>query len=134
MTHPPYFSIIQFSGGKQKMSISPRRKQSPDLSKTRTNSDRTMILLGIFLVLFFITAGYFSYVQTGSETIPKERGPVKDPKNLPKGESTGKLDLPFPETIKMVTYQPNCNLREKTLQTGLRVKSTPLPEGFLSES
>ncbi len=77
------------------MTVSPRRKASPDLSRTRTNSDWIMVVLGIFLVVLFLVAGYFSYVQTDAEHIAKPRGPVKDPKNIGPGSSIEELNLFF---------------------------------------
>ncbi len=77
------------------MSVPPRRKASPDLSKTRTNSDWIMVGLGIFLVVLFLVAGYYSYVQTDAEPIAKQRGPVKDPKNIGPGSSIEGLNLSF---------------------------------------
>ena len=77
------------------MSVSPRRKASPDLSKTRTDSDWIMVVLGIFLVVLFLVAGYFSYVQTDAEPIAKPLGPVKDPKNIGPGSSIEELNLSF---------------------------------------
>jgi hypothetical protein len=50
-----------------------------------------MIILGIFLVLFFSIAGYFSFVEPPSELQPKARGPVKDPKAVrPEASVQGK--------------------------------------------
>lgn len=73
------------------MPLQSRAKRSPELSKTRTNSDWVMIILGIFLVLFFSVAGYFSFVETPSEVQPKARGPVRDPKAVgPEASVQGK--------------------------------------------
>ncbi len=68
------------------------RKPSPELSKTRTNRDWIMIVLGIFLVLLFVVAGYFSYVPTKPA---KGRGPVKDPTTNGRGSSTNQPAVPF---------------------------------------
>lgn len=58
----------------------PESKRAPEPSRTRTNRDWIMIVLGVFLAVLFFVAGYTSY--TGSDTKPsrKIRGPVKDPK------------------------------------------------------
>lgn len=58
----------------------PESKRAPEPSRTRTNRDWIMIVLGVFLAVLFVVAGYTSY--TGSDTKPsrKIRGPVKDPK------------------------------------------------------
>lgn len=64
------------------MPLQSKAKTSPELSKTRTNSDWIMIILGICLVLFFSIAGYVSLTETSFELSPKAKGPVKDPKAI----------------------------------------------------
>jgi hypothetical protein len=73
------------------MPLQSTAKRSPEPSKTRTNNDWIMIILGIFLVLFFSIAGYFSFIETPSEVQSKARGPVKDPKAVrPEASVQGK--------------------------------------------
>jgi len=81
------------------MATPPRRKASPELSRTRTSSDWIMIIFGVLLVILFATAGYFSYVPTEP---PKPRGPVKDPKNIGPGSSRERSAMPFRMSGNMV--------------------------------
>jgi hypothetical protein len=74
------------------MATPPRRKASPELSRTRTSRDWIMIIFGVFLVILFLAAGYFSYAPTEPA---KPRGPVKDPKNMGPGGSRDQQTMPF---------------------------------------
>jgi hypothetical protein len=74
------------------MATPPRRKASPELSRTRTSSDWIMIIFGVFLVMLFLAAGYFSYAPAEPA---KPRGPVKDPKNIGPGSSIDQQTMPF---------------------------------------
>jgi hypothetical protein len=70
--------------------------RSPDPSTTRTGHDRVMLVLGVFLTLFFIAAGYLALVHDARHAGSQQRGPVKDPRTmsqpqLPGGETSGPL-------------------------------------------
>lgn len=64
----------------------------PDPSTTRTSRDRVMLVLGVFLTLFFIAAGYLALFHDDRYVAAQQRGPVKDPRifsqpELPGGEA-----------------------------------------------
>jgi hypothetical protein len=68
--------------------------RSPDPSTTRTGRDPIMLVLGVFLALFFIAAGYLALVHDAGHVGSQPRGPVKDPRTLsqpqlPGGETSG---------------------------------------------
>ncbi|MEW6111475.1 MAG: hypothetical protein AB1664_05035 [Thermodesulfobacteriota bacterium] len=47
---------------------------------TRTARDLVMIGLGVFLIVLFVVAGYISLRGDRKALTPKNRGPVRDPK------------------------------------------------------
>ncbi|MBM3299760.1 MAG: hypothetical protein FJY85_07380 [Deltaproteobacteria bacterium] len=55
---------------------------TPEPSQGRTDRDRIMIFLGVFLVILFIVTSYVSLGGSDAPRRPKIRGPVKDPKRL----------------------------------------------------
>jgi len=60
--------------------VPPRRKNHvPEPSRTRTDRDPAMIMLGAGLILLFLAAGALSLMGTADSGARKIRGPVKDP-------------------------------------------------------
>lgn len=59
-----------------------RGKRPPEPSKTRTDQDWIMIMLGVFLILVFLVGGYVSLIRTERSPGHKLKGPVKNPKGL----------------------------------------------------
>jgi hypothetical protein len=56
-----------------------KRKDPPEPSTTRTDSDVVMVILGILLAVVFLMSGYLSLRETGQASPARLRGPVKDP-------------------------------------------------------
>lgn len=69
------------------------KRPAPEPSGTRTNHDLVMIVLGVILTLFFLTAGAVSIKGPDDGAAPRTRGPVKNP-----AKSELRLpDAPLPE-------------------------------------
>ncbi|MEW6349164.1 MAG: hypothetical protein AB1646_08885 [Thermodesulfobacteriota bacterium] len=54
-------------------------ERAPAPSRTRSNRDPVMILLGVVLILFLLTAGYQGVFRGDKKPVKKYRGPVRDP-------------------------------------------------------
>ncbi len=69
------------------------KRTPPEPSTTRTDRDWVMMALGAGLILLFLIGGYMSYPLSDAPTVPKIKGPVKDPKKLgipaPAGRNPG---------------------------------------------
>lgn len=56
-----------------------KNRKAPEPSRTRTNLDKVMIALGVFLIILFLAVGYLSLTGSENKRGSKIRGPVKDP-------------------------------------------------------
>ncbi|MFH1113103.1 MAG: hypothetical protein V1792_04210 [Pseudomonadota bacterium] len=64
------------------MTAEPRRTKTPEPGTTRTDRDRVMIVLGVFLTLLLLAAGYVSIGSPDGNPAPRKRGPVKHPDSV----------------------------------------------------
>ena len=53
--------------------------KKPSLTRTRTNKDLVMIIVGIALTFVFLTITYLSLNSEGPSPVGKPKGPVKNP-------------------------------------------------------
>jgi len=58
------------------------KRTPPEPSTIRTDRDWVMMALGVGLILLFLVGGYMSFSPSDAPAVPKNRGPVKDPKKL----------------------------------------------------
>lgn len=58
------------------------KRTPPEPSTIRTDRDWVMMVLGAGLILLFLIGGYLSVPPSETPSIPKMRGPVKDPEKL----------------------------------------------------
>lgn len=61
------------------MSKKGRGRTAPAPSVTRSNRDVLMIVLGVFLVVLFLAAGYLAFRERVPEPAKAPRGPVRNP-------------------------------------------------------
>lgn len=64
------------------MNAEPRRRKTPEPGTTRTDRDRVMIVLGVFLTLLLLAAGYVSIGGPDGTPATRKRGPVKHPDSM----------------------------------------------------